>query len=156
MSDALIEKHYTSVLDIARKYAYRYGVDEDLASNLAIERLIKCANNGDRNEETGAPFIGYVEKSVRLDIIHAKTHRVINAGASVEYAACDDTDGLIASLYHMTYLMDFKHRQIHEARSSNNTQQSIADKYGIGKKRVQIVQKRIRKSFMDILQLVNQ
>ena len=147
----LVSEHYSEALRIATKYAYRYGVDVDIATNLAVERLIKCAKKGDQKATSGAPFIGYVEKSIRLDIIHHKTMRQVTAGDMVEYAEQTPEMVILESLPSVNLVLDYKHRQILESRATKATQLHIATQYGIGKKRVQNVEKKIRTRLSSIL-----
>ena len=146
--------NYETALNVATKHALRVGIDIDMATNLAIDRLAKCANRGDNHEETGAPFIGYVEKSIRLDILHMKTTRNINLGEAVEHTTSSQNDGILESIPMMPYIFDFKHRQIYESRRAGFTFQAIGDAFGVGKKRIQIVIKKKKQYLTHMLQLM--
>jgi len=139
----LVEKHYEFALDVAKKYAYRYGVDHDLATNVAVERLIKCANVGDKCESTGVPFEGYLERSIRLDILHTKSRKVIVSSAVCDFAEVQEHSTRRELPGFMGLLMECKQRQIFEARLSGSSFGAIADAFGISKKRTQIVKERI-------------
>ena len=141
--EQLVQEHYEFVMSIAKKYAYRYGVDEDLANNVAMERLLKCAKVGDKQEQTGVPFQGYLERSVRLDILHTKRRKVIVSSAVTDYAETSIEEVRQEMPEFMAWLLEYKHRQILAGRQTGYSYGAIGQTYGVSKKRIQFVKERI-------------
>jgi len=147
----LFEDHYEHALKVATKHAFRYGIDVDEATNIAIDRLMKCVSRGDKCETSGAPFSGYVEKSIRLDILHVKTKaKSINFGENIELTEEKKEFAILESMPELSLIFDYKHRQVFEARHAGITFQKIGDSFGVGKKRVQQIMQK-KKNFLAIV-----
>ena len=138
-SMVLFSEHYENTLKIARKHARHMGVDSDFAENIAIERLMKCVKRGDNEAETNVPFSGYVEKSVRLDILNAKLKRQRPLGELVEQSPMPESYVTVESIPSLSLIFDFKHRQVYESRRMGTPYSKIARIYGVSKKRMQSV-----------------
>jgi len=136
---ALFAEHYDSAIKIAKKHASRMHVDIDMAENIAIERLIKCANRGDKSDKTNTPFSGYVEKSVRLDILHEKQRKQKPIGELIEQVKIPESYDIIKSIPSLSLIFDFKHRQVYEMRRSGKTYAEIGALIGASKKRTQTI-----------------